>query len=166
MGLLSMQNLHHFVFKALFLGKSSHLINSFVSKYLDQHFETSLYVPAWERFVKAKKRGDYVIILSSSPHFLVEAIARRLGVDAWDATHYQVDKDEKFCRISRQMQGEDKAKYLHKLSKEFKIPTTEITAYTDSHLDLPFLKAAGKAIGVNPDRVLRKICQRNQWEII
>ncbi len=43
------------------------------------------------------------------------------------------------------------------------IDRQQVTAYSDSHLDLPLLLAAGTPVVVNPDRKLRKIAQLNTW---
>ena len=114
----------------------------------------------------AKEFGHYTVILSSSPDFLVKHITNRFEVDEWGATEYTLDQEGNFCSIRRTMEGEVKANYIHELVQKRGIPKDKITAYSDSHLDLPFLKAAGKAIAVNPDRTLRKICKKNNWKII
>jgi phosphoserine phosphatase len=61
---------------------------------------------------------------------------------------------------------EGKATFLQALSTKMGIPIDEITAYSDSFLDLPFLKEAGHAVGVNPDNKLRAMCNQYQWDII
>lgn len=42
----------------------------------------------------------------------------------------------------------------------------QTVAYSDSIRDLDFLQAAGRSVGVQPDRKLRRICLKQQWEII
>lgn len=163
--LLTINALHKIAFESLFQGKSRSVIDSLLPQFLNR-LKNSFNETVVGCLQEAKNKGDYVLILSSAPDFLVEAIANLLGVDAWDGTHYQVDKDQKFCQISRVMQGEDKAEYLKQLTHRMGITSNEITAYSDSYLDLPFMKAAGTPIGVNPDRTLRKMCQLYKWEIL
>jgi phosphoserine phosphatase len=115
---------------------------------------------------EAKEKGYYTAILSSSPSFLVEKITAMLGVDTWDATVYQMDKLNRFSTIHHIMEGSQKAQSLFKLMEELQIVKENVTAYTDSYLDLPLLKAVGNPIGVNPDRRLKAHCLRHQWPII
>lgn len=165
-GLLPLKNLHQSAFKRLFQGRSSLLVKQWAVDFLQENFESLLYIPAINQLKLAQERGHLTVILSSSPDFLVEPIAKRLNVSLWNATQYAVDKDQKFCQIKKLILGSDKAIILDQLSQQYEIPKQEIHAYSDSHLDLPFLMAAGKAFGVNPNRKLRSICRQNNWSII
>lgn len=163
--IISIATLHATVFKSLFHGKHISYVQSLLPEFLHRlkpHFNT----PVLERLQKAKADGHHVLILSSSPNLLVGAIAESLGVCVWDATHYEVDKDQKFCKITHIMEGESKAKNLILFSAKMRVDLEKITAYSDSSLDLPFMEVAGIPIGVNPDRALRKMCHLYGWEII
>jgi HAD superfamily phosphoserine phosphatase-like hydrolase len=163
LGLLSVTKLHETAFRRLFQGRSEPLIQKWVNEFLDKYLALLLYDPAVQRLKEAQKQGHLTVILSSSPGFLVEPIAKRLGVPLWKATKYAVDKDRCFCHIAHLMLGANKAKVIAQLRKRNK---GKVTAYSDSHLDLPLLLAADYAIGVNPNRRLLAICQRNQWPVI
>jgi phosphoserine phosphatase len=78
----------------------------------------------------------------------------------------RVTKKVFFSHIDRIMQGEDKASYLVALGERLNLPASSFSAYSDSHLDIAALKVAGKAIGVQPNAALRKICLKNRWEIL
>jgi HAD superfamily hydrolase (TIGR01490 family) len=166
MGLLSLQALHDEAFKRLFFGRSLESIKSLVQLFIDRHFEEMIYRPAYEELQQAKEKGHFTAILSSSPDFLVSKIAARFGVNEWMATKYDVDSNQKFNRISHLVQGEDKSQYVRHLLVKFGLDKRDVTAYSDSHLDLPFLQAAGHAVGVNPNRKLLAICKRNHWRTI
>jgi HAD superfamily hydrolase (TIGR01490 family) len=166
LGLLSIMRLHEDAFKRLFYGRSSSQVKQWATEFVEQYFETLLYLPAIQKLKKAQAEGHLTVILSSTPDFLVEPIAKKLHVPVWNATEYAVDKDQKFCHIARLMLGSDKAEILARLKQQHSIPRQRIYAYSDSHLDLPFLMAAGTAIGVNPNRTLRSICRQNKWPVI
>jgi len=163
---MPMQRLHEKIFGSLFKGKSSSTFNQLAKEFLDQQFDSMCYPPAIQKLQEAKKSGHFTVILSSSPDFLVKLIANRLNVDAWAATSFLVDNNDNFWKISNVMHGECKSRYMHSLSKKLAISIGNFIAYSDSYLDLPFLKAAGRAVGVNPDKKLKSICKKNQWEII
>lgn len=163
---MSLQRLHVKSFEHLFKGCHLSNICQHVDRFLAQNLESMLYAPAVERLKSAQIRGDTVLILSSSPDFLVGEIARRLQVENWRATTYQIDSDERFISISHVMEGEDKAQYVKELADQQQLPFSAITVYSDSYLDLPVLKMAGQAIGVLPDSYLKRICLKNGWEIL
>jgi HAD superfamily hydrolase (TIGR01490 family) len=165
-GLLSIAEMQHQIFKRFFLNRSYSSVRTLAEAFVQEQFSQMLYLPAVERLRQAQRQGHHTVILSSSPAFLVELFAERFGVDAWDATHYAVDGEQRFSGITRFMLSQDKAAYLIDLSHRLNIPPNNITAYSDSHLDLDFLKAAGHPVGVNPDRKLKALCRQNNWPII
>lgn len=165
LGWLTIAGLHQSAFNRLFLGRNAELISGQAETFLDEFFDRLIYLPAFKKLQEAKQAGHVTIILSSSPSFLVEPIAKRFKVDRWDATHYSVDKNSCFSDISQLMLGEDKAQYIEQLL-QLGASRKNITAYSDSHVDLPFLQAAGNAIGVNPNSKLKAICKEKCWTII
>lgn len=166
MGVLSIPSMQCKIFKKLFLGHSKPDIDAQTIAFIDQHLESMLYPPAIEKLHSAQQSGHYTLILSSSPSFIVSKVAERLGVHAWASTEYAVDHSQRFSAIAHFMQGEDKANYMTTLAHRLKIQKSQITAYSDSILDLPFLRAAGHPVGVNPDRPLRTLCRQNHWTVI
>lgn len=165
-GKLSMQSLHKKIFSSLFRGKPADPFKQLAASFIKEKFDDMLYLPAVQRLNNAKREGHYTGILSSSPDFLVQLMATHFEVDEWAATFYITDKNDNFVKVSEIMCGDAKSRYLYSLSEKLEIPTSDFTAYSDSYLDLPFLEAAGTAVGVNPDNKLRAICKKNQWEII
>ena len=166
LGMITIPQLHQSAFKKLFLGRNASSITDHANHFLDRHFEELTYLPALKKLQTAQNEGHLTIILSSSPDFLVGPIAQRFRVDRWEATRYAVDRELRFCAISKLMLGEDKAKYIEKLLEQLKLSKQNVTAYSDSHVDLPFLMAAGNAVGVNPNKKLKAICKENNWPII
>jgi len=158
--------LHQQIFAKLFLGRYLSEIEAHVENYLNLHFSSIHYPPAVTRLQEALKRGDHIAILSNGPHFLVKAIAKRFNVAHWDATHYAVDQEQRFNTISKMLEGRQKADYIKAFAAKFGIAKKQITAYSDSYLDLPLLEAAGVPIGVRPDKTLKRICKQNGWEMI
>jgi HAD superfamily phosphoserine phosphatase-like hydrolase len=163
---MSIENLYQKTFLSLFKDRNMQEIENFAISFLDQEFQYMLYLPVIQRLIEAQQNGHYTVILSSSPDFLVRPIAARLGVHAWKASLYTKDQMGKINGISEVIEGHRKANYVHLLMEDLKIANSCTAVYSDSYLDLPVLKIAGKAIGVVPDRHLRKICLKNGWEII
>lgn len=165
-GFLPITQLHQKAFDHLFKGRPSAVVKQWALDFLHDHFDDLLYSPAVEKLKSAQQAGHLTAILSSSPDFLVGPVAEKLNVPFWNATQYAVDKDHKFCHIASLMLGHDKAIILDQLGQHYGVPKEELYAYSDSHLDLPFLMTAGTAYGVNPNKKLRSICRQKSWSII
>ncbi len=147
-------------------GMSLPLLSSHVEEFIELHIEKLLYFPAWSRLELARHTGEYTCILSNGPDFLVSRMAKKFKVDAWQASEYPVDKDQKLCQIQKVLEGEDKARHVRELADRLGVSLEDCTAYSDSELDLPFLHAVGKAVTVNPDRRLKQVADRLSWEEI
>jgi HAD superfamily hydrolase (TIGR01490 family) len=163
---MSIHDLHMKTFVRLFAGRSLADVRQHVTQFLAVSLDPMLYPPVMQRLRQAQAQGDYVVILSSSPDFLVGEIAQRLQILYWKATVYRSDEKGILTAISQVLEGEDKAHYLKELAFSMSLPSSAITVYSDSYLDLPILKMAGKAIGVGPDSHLKQICLQNGWEIL
>lgn len=166
LGFLSITEVHQRAFERLFCGKFLSQVESWVSSFLDKHLEDLIYAPAFKALNDAQQAGHITAIISSSPSFLVEPIAKRFGLTFCKATQYAIDKDNRFCQIASLMLGEDKARFLIEFMNQHGICKKHVIAFSDSFLDLPFLLAAGVAVAVNPDRKLRLFCLKNNWPII
>lgn len=163
---ISMTQMQHRIFNTLFRGTPLSKMLDYATDFIENTFDSMLFHPAVQRLQAAQKQGHYTVILSSSPLFLVEMFAKRFHVDAWDGTRYELDHTQCFSSISHLMQGDDKALYLKNLKTSLKLTTQQTTAYSDSILDYPLLNAAGTAVGVNPDKKLRKLCLIRKWQIL
>ncbi|MBX9923329.1 MAG: HAD-IB family hydrolase [Rhabdochlamydiaceae bacterium] len=163
---LTLEQLHHSVFRKLLRGMSLTTLSEYVYSFVEKEIESLLYQPAIERLRLAQHEGHFTMILSNSPGFLVGPIASKLQVDDWRASEYKVDKDQRLCQIALILHGETKAFWVRAMSRYLGIQEQEITAYSDSYLDLPFLQSAGVPVVVNPDSKLKKISKEKSWEEI
>lgn len=163
---MSLTDLHHKVFEHSLRGLPLAKLEENVGPFLNHYLLSGVYAPVFSELRLAQQLGHYTLILSSSPSFLVEKIAQQLGVSEWRATQYAVDNEKKLCNITSIMQGEDKAVCVQEIAGRLAVEKEQITAYSDSFLDLPFLLTAGTAIAVNPDRKLRRFSLQNKWSIL
>lgn len=163
---MSLEQLHHDSFSRLFKGRPEEEIRAHAIQFLSENLYSLVYEPVRRRLKDAQDAGHHVLLLSSSPDFLVGEIARRLSVEKWKSTTYEVNGEGVYSKISHVMGGEEKALYVSRLAKELSIPLNSVTVYSDSSLDLPLLTLAGKAICVAPNEQLKRICMEKGWEII
>jgi HAD superfamily phosphoserine phosphatase-like hydrolase len=161
-----MHKLHQKIFQRLFKGFYLKELEQLVKSFLDLELTDLFYKPVLQKLEEAKQRGDYTVILSASPDFLVQPIANALGVTDWRASVYIPNQNGRLEHLSTILDGIDKAAYVSTLIQQMSLDNSAVTAFSDSYLDLPLLEIAGKAIGVVPDKKLKKICEERGWEIL
>jgi HAD superfamily hydrolase (TIGR01490 family) len=114
-----------------------------------------------------RSAGDTLLITTATNHFVVEPIARLLGVEHLLATDPEVIDGRYTGRLHgtpnyqagkvtrlRAWLDRDQPRFEH------------ISAYSDSHNDLPLLEMADRAVAVDPDPTLRAAAAARGWEII
>lgn len=111
------------------------------------------------------RRGDHLLLVSASPHQLVDAIARRTGFHAGIGTRVEVldgvvtgRLDGPFCHAEGKL-----ARLRHEYGN---LDLRNATAYSDAATDLPLLAACGASVAVHPDRSLRAVALRSGWPIL
>jgi HAD superfamily hydrolase (TIGR01490 family) len=162
---LPLEELHNKVFR-VFYGIRAAVLADNMKSFLDAKFDKLCYLPAVACLQKAIQEDHYVMILSNSPNFVVGPIAERFHVHEWLSTRYDTDDEGKLAMLVDLLGGEEKAAYVKKKAKELDIPLKNITAYSDSYLDLPLLQSVGVAIAVQPDKKLKEHSEGEQWMII
>lgn len=158
--------LHHHILNILFKNFSKALLLQHVEQFFDSHLEDLFYPPSKKALFKAQNQGNITALLSSSPDFIVEPLAKRLKIPYWAGTHYAVNQENQLVAVKEIVDGEYKAEFLRTIKNKMKFERQAITVFTDSILDLPLLLEAGEKIAVQPDRKLRALCQQNNWKII
>jgi HAD superfamily hydrolase (TIGR01490 family) len=108
--------------------------------------------------------GDLCVLLSASPHELVQEVARRADLDIGIGTRVEVrDRvltgriDGPFCH------GDGK---LARLRDELAVDLARATAYSDAATDLPLLRACAFPVAVRPDHTLEAIARLEGWPIV
>lgn len=165
MGFYTLNQLHHYSFDSFFKGKDYAEIEELCQNFLDQHFESLKNIQITSLF-DLFKRDYLVIILSSSPDFLVRQFAEKLGAHSFCGTSYTYNDQNQFSGLNQIFEGIQKAEYVRKISSSYSIELKNLSAYSDSHLDIPFLESVGNPIAVNPTRLLRKYSILKSWKII
>jgi HAD superfamily hydrolase (TIGR01490 family) len=162
----SLDALHQRVFRSLFKGRFLSDFENQVEPFLNEAFDSIINKKAIDCLERAQASQHAVILLSSSPSFLVGPIAKRLKISDWFSTEYQTDKEGRFCHISCLMNGSEKADRLNRTASDLNIPLHQTIAYSDSYEDIPFLSLAGTPIAVNPDKKLLRISRKKNWKIL
>lgn len=163
---LSLEQLHNKSFKKILFGFSLPFLQEQVESFLEKELSNLLYLPALNALYLAKQSGHSTYILSSSPQFLVCAIAQKLQVHNSKSSEYLVDKHGRLCQIAIVLDGEGKSAFVEQFREKNAIAKENVTAYSDSYLDLPFLLSAGSVVVVNPDSRLKRLSKKLGWRQI
>ena len=114
-----------------------------------------------------RERGEPVYIVSATLQEIVDELARELEFDGALGTVCELGPDGAYTgRALRSLHAEAKADAVRELAAAEGFELADCTAYSDSHTDLPFLEAVGRAVAVNPDRALRRIARRRGWPVL
>ncbi len=119
-----------------------------------------------ELIERHRANGEFLLITTATQRFITQPIAEHLGVDVLIAAEPEV-RDGRFTGVMRQsnFQGE-KVLRLKQWIAEQNQPLAHITAYSDSHNDIPLLNFADEAIAVDPDPKLTAHAQAQGWPVI
>lgn len=164
-GLLRVDNLHKLAFWLIFSDRKSHAIQKEVQSFL-QTAKKSLFRPSLlEELNRAKAEQAEVWIQSSSPECIVVPIAEMVGISRVTASRYGVDSQGRYSSVLEVVNGERKRKFLDQFLEKNLVSREEVTAYSDSMLDLPLLEGVGRAVVVHPEKKLLKIARARNWRI-
>ncbi len=113
------------------------------------------------------RAGRRVVIISSSPEEVVQPLARYLGVDHVIATRSKLDDEGRYTgELEFYAYGPGKAAAIRELAMREDISLPDSYAYSDSATDLPMLETVGHPVVVNPDRELREVAARRDWQVM
>jgi HAD superfamily hydrolase (TIGR01490 family) len=113
-----------------------------------------------------KERGDTVILATSSLDLVIEPIAEMLHVRHVLATKLEFrDGVSTGSLEGLPCFGPVKLRMTEEMIAELGGSLDRTTFYSDSHLDEPLLRAVARPVAVNPDRRLKRIALRNDWEV-
>lgn len=114
-----------------------------------------------------QQRGDTLVIITATNHFVTSPIAALLGVSHLLATELEVEKDRFTGRpVGIPCFREGKVQRLTQWMERHQMDLTESWFYSDSHNDLPLLNQVTHPVAVDPDETLSRIAQQSGWEII
>ncbi|WP_281629355.1 HAD family hydrolase [Vibrio sp. St2] len=147
----------------LSLGEVEKLVNECVDKWIaPKQFQQS--IPLLEQL---NKQGVDTLIISATVSFIVEAVARHLGVEQSMGIELVTEDDRYTAKVSGvPSYREGKVTRLEQWLSARDEAYTEIHFYTDSINDLPLCERADYAYLVNPCPRLKAIADRPNWTIL
>lgn len=119
------------------------------------------------RLDQASREGSLVMIASSSFGTILGPLARHLGVTEVVASELGFEGGLSTGRVEGEPAfSEGKRSRILAYLRARGVEPAECAFYSDSWHDLPLLRAVGKAVAVNPDRILLREARKAGWEIL
>lgn len=165
-GELAMEDYMAFTLSPL-VGRTPEEVEFVVAPFVEEVIEPIIYSDAMRCLAAHRTAGDRLLVISASAHFLVSAIAERLGIDEVLA----IDCELQHQCYSGRTQGvltyrEGKVTRLEAWLQAEGETLEGAHFYSDSRNDLPLLQRVPHAHAVNPDPVLRAEAERQGWDIL
>lgn len=112
-------------------------------------------------------RGDCVALLTGTPDFIAEPLARLLGAHEVCATRC-ARQDGVYTAEPPLLHpfGDAKVTLGREICRQMRCSLSDAVAYADSIHDLPLLLQVGRAVAAWPDPALRVIAQKGNWLIL
>ncbi len=157
----SYQKLHSRVFNTFFRGWPLAYFQELIPEFLEKKLPALICQSVFDLLTLLQRKKIDLMILSNSPSFLVQEIARCFGVDKAYGTSFLLNAEGRLSEIDTIMDGEKKAQIVRACWGKRKI-----IAFSDGIFDLPFLQAADIPICTRPCRKLKKIAKTMKWRIL
>lgn len=142
-------------------------ISQIVTETVDEVVSPLVYAEALAIIDEHHRAGREVIVISSSPVEVVEPLGKYLGIDRMIGTRSALDEDGKYTgELEFYAYGVGKATAMEELAAAEDIDLQASYAYSDSLTDAPMLQIVGHPVAVNPDRELRELAIKNDWQIM
>ncbi len=149
-----------------FQGRSEKSLLDEAAVWFGEYLLPTIYPAAIERIEAHKARGDVVALVSGATGYVVQPLARHLGIDHTMHTRMEVVDGVFTGRVIQPVCfGEGKIYWLQQLIEREGLDLAKSWFYTDSITDLPLLDLVGHPVVVNPDPLLYREARRRSWPV-
>lgn len=164
--LISLEEFHERAFQTFLLSKPKQLIEELAEEFVQEKFLSYVCKKMLLQLQKAKHQSAHILLLSSSPDFLVRRFAKFFGIQEWRGSSYYFDAKGAFSSIQETLTGEKKRSWLFQRQKSFQVEKGAIYAFSDSEEDLPLLKEAKNIYLIRPTKKLQKLGKKEGWQFL
>jgi HAD superfamily hydrolase (TIGR01490 family) len=152
---------------ALFKGVSRDRLTVLGEEYCERILTRHLFQSGLDLLEGNRSAGLEPVLVTGSPDFLVEPLARRLRIEHSAVNQPAYSRGIATGRLCEPiMAGEEKARWCEQWARRGGLQLADCWGYADSYYDLPFLVALGHPVAVNPDRRLAATARVRQWPIV
>jgi HAD superfamily hydrolase (TIGR01490 family) len=119
-----------------------------------------------DAIARHRRDGHVLAILSTSTPYVVEPLARHVGIDHVLCTRLSV-REGRFdgTHVRPACYGLGKVHWAEEFARRHEVDLTRSFFYTDSYSDLPMLERVGMPRIINPDTRLRRHARKAGWPV-
>ncbi len=142
-------------------------LHRYRSEFVAERIRPIILDKAQDLVKKHREQGDTLLVITSTIEFVTRPIVDEFGIDTLIAPDPEIVSN---CYTGRIVGvpsfAAGKVIRLKQWLAERQDSMEGSAFYSDSHNDLPLLRLVDKPVAVNPDPILRKEAEENQWPII
>lgn len=151
---------------AQFEGREEAELEREAEEWFAERVVPAIYPEAEKLVVEHREAGDVLAIVSGATRFVVEPLARRLGIEHVLCTRLEVKAGRFTGRVVEPVCFEEgKIYWIQQFIEEQGIDLAKSFFYTDSVTDMPLLELVGHPKVVNPDPLLYRQAVRRRWPV-
>jgi len=150
-----------------FAGKDKKSLEKTAEDCFQKSMKHNIYEGAAKLIREALARGEKVIFATSSFDFMIQPLEQFFGIEGSVASKMEFIGDKMTGKLDGESCfGEKKMIAVEKWLKTYSYDAGSVCFYSDSYTDLPLLEICGKAVAVNPDRILAKKAKIHGWTVL
>jgi HAD superfamily hydrolase (TIGR01490 family) len=126
-----------------------------------------LYLGVVEHFEELRAAGTQILLVSSSPEIVIKPLADYLGC-VGTLTTPVVYRDGRLVGLQDgpACYGEGKLYWATQWAEQNGVALADCAAYADNWSDRALLSSVGRAVAVNPHRMLRRLAIERGWTVV
>jgi len=134
--------------------------------FFDELISSQVAPKAREAIAQHKRDGHLLAILSSSTPYVVEPLAKHVGIEHVLCTRLAV-REGRFdgTHVRPACYGVGKVHWAEDFAQKHDVDLARSFFYTDSYSDLPMLERVGVQRIINPDTRLRRHARKAGWPV-
>ena len=149
-----------------FRGQDEKELEAEAKVWFDEMVAPTVYPEAIEAVRKHEAEGHVVAIVSGATRFVVQPLARMLGIEHMLYTRLEVEGGAFTGRVIEPICFEEgKIYWLQQFIDAQGIDLAKSWFYTDSITDLPLLDLVGHPVATNPDPFLYRTAVKRRWPV-
>jgi HAD superfamily hydrolase (TIGR01490 family) len=132
-----------------------------------RRLKPNIYIEGHKLIEEIRRRGETVMLATSSFYTLLRPLERFLGITETIASRLEFSGGKTSGRLTgSSLFGANKKTAVERWLGERNIPPEAVYFYSDSYTDIPLLEWCGHPAAVNPDRLLAREAKNRGWDIL
>ena len=150
-----------------FAGIEKSVLERIAETCFERRIKPVIYAGASRLITEALSRGEKVIFATSSIDIIIRPLECFFGVTGSVASVLEFSENITTGRLTGDSCfGQKKQTTVEKWLANNGYSAASVCFYSDSYIDIPLLEFCGRAVAVNPDKILAKEAKKRGWEIV